>query len=333
MFNLTTTFILLSIVVIVAAYFLADSADVIAEGTGIGRSMAGLVLLAGATSLPELIVGWTGVTIGAIDLTVGELLGSCLLNLLILAIMDLGNHSRGRMLSRLAAAHALSAVMCILLAAIVLLGLLISTNINFLRLGPGTWAIAIVYIAGMRIIYNDQQLPRQATASETVHKSKSLFRAIQIYFAAGLAIFLAAPELARVAEQLAHETGLGETFFGTVFVALMTSLPEIVSTYSALRIGAFDMAVGNIFGSNSINIFILSIVDVATPGSILATASLTHLVTATAVIIVTAVATVGLLYHAEKRILLIEPDALLMILLILGALYLVYDNPIKLVLR
>ncbi len=328
MLTLIVLFLGLSLVVVIAAYFLANSADAIAEGAKIGHSMAGLILLAGATSVPELVVGWTGVTIGAIDLTMGSLLGSCLLNLLILAVMDIFTRTKGRMLSRHAAAHAISAVMCILLSSIVLLGILLETETSFLRLGIATWCIAIVYLAGMRLIYNDQQLPTESP-KEALEASTTmpLGRALQIYFAAGLAIFLAAPELARVAEKLSKETGLGETFFGTVFVALITSLPEIITTYMALRIGAFDMAVGNVFGSNCINIFIVSLVDVASPTPILAAASIVHLVTATAVIIVTSVAVVGLLYRAEKRYFLIEPDAFLVILLVLGALFLVYQAP------
>ena len=332
MLTLTLLFLGLSLVVVVAAYFLANSADAIADGTGMGHSMAGLILLAGATSVPELVVGWTGVSIGAIDLTIGSLLGSCLLNLLILAVMDIFTRTKGRMLSRHAAAHAISAVMSILLTAIVLLGVLLETETSFLRLGLATWSIVFVYLAGMRLIYNNQQIPTESPVESSSNSPKvsgktSLSKALQIYFASGIAIFLAAPELARVAEKLSAETGLGQTFFGTVFVALITSLPEIITTYMALRIGAFDMAVGNVFGSNCINIFIVSMVDVASPTPILAAASSVHLVTDVAVIIVTAVAVIGLLYRAEKRYFLIEPDAFLVILLVLGALYLVYQAP------
>ncbi|MEW4488773.1 sodium:calcium antiporter [Thalassoglobus sp. JC818] len=328
MVELLLIFCGLSALVVIAAVFLANSADQIASATSLGHSMAGLVLLAGATSLPELLVGYTGVSIGAIDLTVGELLGSCLLNLLILAIMDLVTRTRGRMLSRLAAAHALSAAVCILLAAVVMLGLLITSDFRFLRLGFGTWVIFFVYLACMRLIYNDQQVPADEPAIEMAPHTKSLVSAILIYLASGAVILFAAPELAHVANELSEKTGLGQTFFGTVFVALITSLPEVVATYTAIRLGAFDMAVGNIFGSNCINIFILALVDFASPDPILASASLTHIVTAVSIVIITAVAVIGLLYRAEKRIMFLEPDAIVIILLVFGALYLVYDPPV-----
>ena len=100
-------FLICAAVIIVAGTFLSKYADAIAELTGLGRLLIGSVLLAGATSLPELTVDISAVRLGAVDLAVGDLLGSSLMNLLILAVVDLSYYSRGRMLSKQAAAHAL----------------------------------------------------------------------------------------------------------------------------------------------------------------------------------------------------------------------------------
>jgi cation:H+ antiporter len=135
---------------------------------------------------------------------------------------------------------------------------------------------------------------------------------------------MAGPRLAHTADELAELTGLGRTFFGTVFVAGITSLPEVVTTIEALRLGARDMAVGNVFGSNAFNMIIPAVGDIASGHPILTVASDTHLITAAAVILVTSVAVLGLLYRAEKRHWFIEPDASLMVVLILGALALIY---------
>lgn len=326
--ELVLTFIGLSIIIVVAAVFLANSADEIAEGTKLGRSMAGLILLAGATSLPEFMVGWTGIQIGAYDLTIGELLGSCLLNLLILALMDLVTRTKGSMISRISVAHAISAAASILLAGTVLMSLLMPSNIVIARLSIGSWIIAIVYFACMRLIYQDQMEHASDIESEPSERKIALMKAIPIYLVAATVILFTAPQLAVKAEKLSHMTGLGETFFGTVFVALITSLPELVSTYTAIRLGAFDMAVGNILGSNCINLFIIPLVDAATPKAIFASISMTHALTATSIILITTVTMVGLLYRGAKKIILLEPDAILIICLVLGALYLVYQSPV-----
>jgi len=100
-------FLVCAAVIIVAGTLLSKYGDWIAELTGLGRLLIGSILLAGATSLPELTVDISAVRLGAVDLAVGDLLGSSLMNLLILAMLDLSHHSRGRMLSKQGAAHAL----------------------------------------------------------------------------------------------------------------------------------------------------------------------------------------------------------------------------------
>lgn len=324
---LVLTFLGLSLVIVIAAIFLANSADEIAEGTKLGRSMAGLILLAGATSLPELMVGWTGVQIQAFDLTVGELLGSCLLNLMILALMDLVTRTKGSMFSRFSVAHTLSAAVCILLSTVVLLSILLPFPLAIFRLSLGSWVIMFVYLGCMRIIYRDQQHHEKESEAIPTQPRRSVWTAGLIYVVSASVVLFAAPQLAISAEALSHRTGLGQTFFGTVFVALITSLPELVATYTAIRIGAFDLAVGNIFGSNCINIFIISIVDAASPVPIFSAAAMTHALTATSIILVTTVVVIALLYRADRRYLLLEPDAIMIILLVLGALYLVYLSP------
>jgi cation:H+ antiporter len=145
------------------------------------------------------------------------------------------------------------------------------------------------------------------------------------YAASTAVIFIAARYLAVTADELAARSGLGGTFVGTTFVAITTSLPEVVTTIAAVRLGAFDMAVGNIFGSNSFNIATMLPVDVFyRSGSLLSDVSQTHAVTAAAVIIVTGVTTVGLLYRAEKKYWLVEPDAALVAALVAASLVVVY---------
>ena len=135
---------------------------------------------------------------------------------------------------------------------------------------------------------------------------------------------IAAPHLARSADVIAGETGLGGTFVGTTLVALCTSLPELVATLTAVRMGAVELAVGNIFGSNTFNMVLLFPVELAHDGALLGAVQATHAFTAMAVVLVTSVVVMGQLYRVESRKLFIEPDAALVITLVLGALAAVY---------
>jgi cation:H+ antiporter len=179
-------------------------------------------------------------------------MGSSLFNLLILGILDLSHHSRGRMLSRASAAHALSATLSIALTAIAAMSILIGTRAaqTFVGLGIGSWALLITYVLGVRMVYYDQRLSAKVaeTSQEVLIPAGRirLIRAGMGFALAALVIVVASPHLARSAAKIADETGLGGAFVGTTLVALCTSLPELVVSLTALRLGAFDMAVGNV---------------------------------------------------------------------------------------
>jgi len=316
-------------VIVVAGSFLTRFTDRIAHLTGLGRTLAGVVLLALGTSLPEMTIGCNAALIGAEDLTAGDLLGSSLMNLLVLAVLDLTHYSRGKMLSSAAAAHALGGGASIVLTALVLLFLLARPGWSlFDWIGGETFILVAGYAFCLRLLYVEQRVAAQqgepAGAGGAASPSSSLRGAILGYLLAAAAILAAAPFLAWAADRLAGQTGLGGTFVGTTLVALSTSLPEAVTTFAAVRRGAIDLAIGNIFGSNVFNMVIFAAVDLFQTGPLFTALSPTHAVTAAWVILITAVALMGQLYRAESRYWVFEPDATLVILLVLTALATVY---------
>jgi cation:H+ antiporter len=330
-----TEFLFAATVIIIAGSFLTRFADAIAELTGLGRLVIGSVLLAGATSLPELTVDISAVRMDLADLAVGDLLGSSLMNLLILAILDLFYRSRGSMLSRQAAAHALSGLVAAGLATIVGLGLLTGTALapySIAGVGLGTVLVALGYAFGVRMIFLDQRISiRTATeqpgAAVPPPIHTSLGRNLSGFVVCAAVIFFAGPRLAHAAGTLADLTGLGNTFVGTTLVAFCTSLPELVSMIAALRMGAADLAIGNVFGSNAFNMVLLLPLDIVHRGPLLAAVSPKHAITCLAAILATQVAIMGQLYQVERRARLIEPDAWLVIVIVAAALALIYYLP------
>lgn len=320
-------FFLSATVITIAGIFLAKSSEKIGRLTNIGSLFAGIVLLAGATSLPELLVDLSAVQKEMPDLAVGDLLGSSLMNLLILAVADLIHKNTRKIFSRASAQHALSAAisinMTVLTCVFIFLGpFLVDFNIGDVGLGP--IAIGISYILGLRLVYRDQGVNAPENAPKAENKKNALPRAIFIYLLAASAIFVAAPFLAESAGKIATLTGVGDTFIGSTLVALCTSLPELVSTITAVRMGSFDLAVGNIFGSNSFNMILLIPLDFVFAGNLLAAITQTHILTALAVILATSVTVMGQLYQVEKRKKFIEPDALTVIAIVLAALALIF---------
>lgn len=328
-------FALCGTVVVVAGTILTRCADALADLTGFGRLLVGSILLAGATSLPELTVDISAVRLNLPDMAVGDLLGSGLFNLLILAAIDLWHHSNGRLLSRASAAHALSAIVSIALTATVAVGLLLGHRLadwTVLGVDPVNVLILTVYLLGLRLIYFDQQVATENRSTlfpqdvlMPAGRRTTVGRAFAGFAGAAGAIVLAGPFMADAAGKIAELSGLGGTFIGSTLVACSTSLPELVATVTAVRLGAFDLAVGNVFGSNAFNMVLLLPLDIAfREGSIFAAVSPNHALTCLAVILVSCVAVAGQLYQVERRIKFIEPDALLIILLVVAALALLY---------
>jgi cation:H+ antiporter len=151
---------------------------------------------------------------------------------------------------------------------------------------------------------------------ETQDQVKSLRRAAVLYALNALIVVVAALFLPYFGKHIAAQSGMGNTFFGTLFLAASTSLPELVVSISALRMGSLDMAVGNLFGSNIFNIFILGIDDLFyKEGSLFTHIEPSHLISILAVISMTAVAMIGLLFKAERKKFILGVDTFIIALL------------------
>lgn len=322
MLELILQFLLSALAIVFAGSFLVKSVDAIGELLKIGRLLAGSIFLATATSLPELLIDIHAINDGRPDIAVGDLMGASLMNLLVLGIADLLHRDPHKMFSRSGGKHALSASVSINLTILATMAIFLSPQLKEYGIGEigfGPLAIGVAYIFGIRMVYYDQQfINRSNTVSEfTDNRKRKLAQAFSVFFLCVLVIFIAAPYLADAAGKIADITGLGNTFIGSTLVAICTTLPEVVSTIAAVRMGAFDLAVGNIFGSNSFNMILLIPLDFVQQGNILGMVSRSHILTGMGVILTTSVAVMGQLYHEEKRKKFIEADALTVIAIIL----------------
>ena len=311
-------------VIVGAGTKLSQCGDRIAEHTGLGRLWIGVVLLAAATSLPEVFTAVSAVLIDAPDIAVGDLLGAGLSNMLTLALIDLVYRQK-RVWRQAALEQALIASLAMTLTGLAGLLILVRQPLPLGHVGLGTVAIAVIYLLGMRVVFRQEDMRRHAAQLERVVEAEeternrpvvagALKRAMTGFALATVGIVVAAPFLAESAKEIAEATGISTTFIGTSLVAITTSLPELVTTFAAVRLGAFDLAVGNLFGSNAFNMAVLVLADLAyRKGPLLATVSSTHAVTAFVSLLLMSVGMMGIIYRAEQRFVLIEPDSLLMI--------------------
>jgi len=300
------------ILVILAGVTLTKSADTLGKTLGLSAGWAGVLILPMATSLPELVSSVRAVLILAPDLAVGNLFGSNLFNITIIAIVDLVQ-GKGSLFYRLRDGHALTASLSMVLLAIAGLGLLLPFPAIFGgRIGLDTLLLVGCYLAAAKLItsYERRSLADNETEnhSEALHPKRALFHFI---IAAGV-ILVAGTYLTDASDVIALESGLGRTFVGSIFLAIATSLPEVVTTSTAARLGKLDMAVGNIFGANMYNMFILGIIDIAYfPGALLKASSFEHLLTILMCVILTSLVITGLINRSKKAIGLFGFDSLI----------------------
>lgn len=108
--------------------------------------------------------------------------------------------------------------------------------------------------------------------------------------------------LPRLGAELARQTGLGQAFVGSLFVAITTSLPEIVVSLAAVRIGALDLGIGNVLGSNLFNLLILGLDDAFyRQGCLLADAGASHSVAVVAIAMRNGLFLIGLTYKVMTK--------------------------------
>lgn len=295
-----------ALVIVFAGARLARYGDILGEKIGLGRSWIGVVLLATTTSLPELFTGFSAVTLsGAPDIAVGDVLGSCMFNLLILSLMDAVQPEP--ISARAHQGHALSIGFGLVLVGIAGLGLLGGARIPAVgAVGMYTPILIALYLVAMRLIFAYE---RQRRAKETAEVAQELlyahipFRAAVLHYAgAAVVVIAAALWLPQLGAEIARETGLGQAFVGSLFIAITTSLPEITVSLTAVRIGALDLGIANVLGSNLFNLLILALDDLFYhQGPLLAAVDDVHNVSVLAVVIMNALFLVGLTYKALHK--------------------------------
>lgn len=322
-------------VIIIAGTRLALYGDMLGEKTRLGRVWIGVVVLAAITSLPELSTGISSVTIfNQPDLTMGDLFGSNLINLVIIAVIDLV-YTRGHVLLYLGTGIVLSTVLSITMIAAAAASIYLAQNhLNitlFGRIGVYSLALFCLYLLSQYVIYRFKSARGEETqdnqsnpASQHIKSPKHLL----LYFliAAGTTVG-AGIWLSHIGNQIVETTGLSATLIGSLFFAICTSAPEMVVSISAVRLGALDMAVGNMVGSNLFNMGVIIFVNdlFYEAGPILTHVDMVHIVTALFAILMSTVILIGIIFRPRLWLRFwIGADTALLVILYFGAILALY---------
>ncbi|HHR85898.1 MAG TPA: sodium:calcium antiporter [Candidatus Acetothermia bacterium] len=305
-------FLLCSLAIVLAGVRLAKFGDAIGRRSGIGQGWIGLLFLATITSVPELTTTVTGATIGAPNIAVGNALGSNLFNVAIIAIVDILLLGRGPFLSKVKSYHVVSGGAAILLTTLAAFAIAIFPQAQVLGISPFSLAILVLYVVAVFLLFRVER--RDGDAEEENDDTLSLRKAIIGFAASAVVIVVAGIFLIHASKNIALNSALSGSFMGAILVAIVTSLPELSTSIGALRIGAYDMILGNLFGSNMFNILTIFFADVAfRQGSLFAGLggqATNQLMIALLGIGITTIAVIGIAYRSKRKLLGMGVDAM-----------------------
>jgi cation:H+ antiporter len=320
-----------ALVIVLAGTRLSRYGDIIARRTGLGGAVIGLALLATVTSLPELAVSATSILlVRSPDLAVGGLLGSNTFNLAIIVLLDILYRS-GPLLSRVHPSHILSAGLGTSFIGIVVALILFYEQghvVEVFGIGLSSPLFVFMYLFSLGLVSRFEKKARLEAARQEDQASGSDGGRLVYWKTAGaaLAIVAAGIWLAKTGERIASLTGWGESFVGNLFLAAATSLPEMVVSIGALRLGAADMAVSNLLGSNLFNMVLIAVCDVLyRPGPLLAAVSPASVMAGLTSLVMTGIVVTALIYRTRSPSLMrVGGETVALILTYLAGNYLLF---------
>ncbi len=305
-------FAVCTIIIFFSGKRVAKYGDVIAEKTGLGGLWIGVILVAIATSLPEIFTG-VGSTlfVNAPNLTIGNLFGANTYNLLNIAALDF-LHKGTPLLSSVSIGQLLTAGLSLIPLLIASIGIFLSQKLppfSFANVSLYSILILVSYLVSIRIIFKfekgQQKVLKELNKEEEAlfkYNDISLKKACILYGLFAVMIAGAGIWLAYIGEDLSRLLGLGQNFVGSLFLGFTTTLPEITVSVAALRIGAKELAVANMFGSNLFNMSIIFLNDVLyRKAPIFEVLSQQHIFTAGIVILMTTIVCAGLILKPKKK--------------------------------
>src|SRR5690606_28692730 len=323
-------FLAAAVLVWMAGTRLAQYTDAIAGRTGMGRALAGMLLLGVITSLPEVANAITASVIGNPALAINNLLGSAAINILLLAVADafIGRDAVTAVVAKP------STMMLATLSMIVLIAVAAAVTTGDIPVfGVGLWAVALcaLSIGGFwaaagydrRARWMVKQKDVRADAAEEESLPYSLRGLVIRTVIAGGVIFVAGYMLSQTGDALAEQTGLGSGMVGFALIGISTSMPELSTIVAALRIRQYDMAFGQVLGTNFVNLSLILLADIAFDGGpVISELGAFETVSALLGAALTGIFLVGLLERRNPVVMRMGYDSAAVILLFVGGLVL-----------
>ncbi len=271
---LVGAFLAASAVILVSGLRMTGLADRLADRTGLGEAIVGGVLLGAATSLSGTIVSITSALDGRASLAFSNSVGGIAAQTLFLAIADMFYRKINLEHAAADLGNVFQGIVLMVLLTLPLLALS-APEFTIWAVHPVSFAIPLVYAVGLvasRRVHTEPMWqpvdtedtktdqPEKEDAESRAQSTRRLFLTFGVLM---LVMGIAGYVIAKTASELADRTGIADAIVGALATAVVTSMPELVTTIAAVRKGALQLAVGGIIGGNTFDTLFLTASDIS----------------------------------------------------------------------
>ena len=327
------SFLTAAALIIFAGVKLTKYGDILSERLNLGHAFIGAVLIGWSTSLPELVLSiGTAVYSNAPNISMGNVIGSNLFNIFIIVILDVV-YRQGAVLrsvdSKVRLSTILSLVMVCLVGTCLYLNLsqkinISSIDLGFSKLGYDSIVIFAMYLLCMVALFRSDQ--------EEEHKGQKKYDGIALSTVLLKCLFVIAIIvgtglwLSVIAKNINQVYKLDEGFVGSFFLAIVSSLPEVMTCFIAVRMGFNNMAIGTLFGSNIFNMGIIAFCDIFYGEHLFKQFDSSHYIGIVFVVLLTLVTLGTLKFKQGKKAYFIGSESIVIAGLYVLAMYTIYDS-------
>ncbi|MGI8483672.1 MAG: sodium:calcium antiporter [Thermomicrobiales bacterium] len=317
---------------------LSDQTDLLSKHFGWGEALGGVVLLAIATNLPEIAITVSAVLSNNVGVAIGNILGGIALQTVVLVILDFFMADRHRSLSSMGTSLmlAVEGLLVILVLALVVMATQLPASSTFLRLEPGSFGIAVAWIAGVWLIGKarkalhwhlddedspDRQGPEQGSDGESGKNGQDpdssatgIGRSLMMFVAASIVTLIGGFLLERSGDAIATHIGMSGVIFGSTVLAASTALPELSTGLSSVRMKDYQLAVSDIFGGNAFLPVLFLLAAIISGTAVLPDAQNSDIYLTSLGMVLTAIYVFGIIFRPRRIVARMGVDSLLVLI-------------------
>ena len=259
-------YLIVATIVVFAAVKASHYIDLIDRTTKLSGAFLGGVLLSAVTSLPEFFTSLSAtIFLDKPALCIGNILGSDLFNIAMLSVMVL-LAMRSFRRAEIGRGNIIVALYMILIYGVMLLNYFGILDVEWLTINVITFIFVVIYMLAVRHLAGESCDNEPCEDDEPV--TLTLRQIVTRFAITAVVIVVASVVLTYITDAIAIRYNLGVGLAGAIFLGVATSLPEVASTIALVRIRNYDIAVGNIVGSNLFNFLVLCTADFFTRGDV-----------------------------------------------------------------